>query len=233
MHTLGVYSMVATVCIIIETGIISVISAFQPYIFDAYAENDKRGIGEFYKSFLSVCILIVSAIILVGSNIQFMVKNPALAASLNMVPLMGSGFVFSALYSTYALRIAYAQKPNYHLFICTFFSILNILLNLLLIKPMGIYGIIVAGLVAKIAQCITTIYFAEKCASSSVWKFLFFVSTISFCNIIICWWLYQQGALSILEAAVLQFFINVVLILGISKPRTLLAFVAKKWKRVA
>lgn len=221
MYTLGLYSMVATICALIDIGIIALNSAFQPYLFDAFVEENKRQTANFFKMFLAASILIVTGFILLGSNIQFMVKNRELADSLMMVPLMGSGYVFSGLATVFGLRITYTKKASYYLYVSSSAVAINLLLNFLFISPLGIYGIIIAGIVSKLVMCVTMIYFAEKCAPSNIWKMLLLVAIISFCIIASTWLLYYHGYVNLIMSVILQMLGNMVLILTFIKPQSI------------
>jgi len=228
MFTLGQYSLVATICALIDIGIIALNSAFQPYLFDTFVEGDKRQTTSYYKMFLAASILIVSGFILLGSNMQFMVKNKGLADSLIMIPLMGSGYVFSGLATVYGLRITFSKKASYYMYISSSAVAINLVLNFLLISSLGIYGIIVAGIVSKFFMCITMIYFAEKCAPSNIWKLLLMITIISFCIIAATWLLYYSGFISLIVAVVLQMLGNSLLIVRFIKIGSIRALFIKK-----
>jgi len=220
MYTLGQYSMVATICALMDIGIIALNSAFQPYIFDEFSEKNTLQSRNLYKMFLAASILVVSGLILVGSNMQFMVKDPGLVNSLVMVPLMGSGFVFSGLANVFGLRITYAKKASYYIYVYSSSVGVNLLLNLLLISRMGIYGIIIAGVISKLFMCVAMIYFAEKCESSKAWKMLLLIATISFCIIAANWLFYYLGYINLVVAVILQMLGNILLIFSFIKPRS-------------
>lgn len=221
MYTLGQYSMVATICALIDIGIIALNSAFQPYIFDSFVENKIGQTVSFYKMFLAASILLVAGLVLVGSNMQFMVKDKGLAESLMMVPLMGSSYVFAGLATVLGLSLTYAKKASYYLYVYSFSVGINLVLNFVLITTFGIYGIIIAGIVSKFFLCIAMIYFAEKCVPSNSWKPLLIVAIISFCIIVLTWLLYYNGVINLLAAVVLQMLGNMFLILTFIKPRSI------------
>ncbi len=228
MYSLGQFSMVATICALIDISIISLYSAFQPYIFDAFRENNNKQVKFFYKIFLAATILVGSGLVFVGSNMQFMIKDKGLADSLMMVPLMGSGYVFLGLASVIGLRITYTKKASYYLYVYSSSVGVNLLLDFLFISTMGIYGIIIAGIVSKFVMCITMIYFAEKCAPFSDWKLLLIIAVISFCTITVSWLFFYNGFISLIIAAILQMLGNGLLILTFIKPRSIWDLFIKK-----
>lgn len=157
----GEYSFLATICSVIELAIFALNSALQPYIFDRYAVNRSYTFG-YYRTFILTCLLGIASLILLATNIDFVVKNDQFLTTTPFVIPMMTGFAFATVSNLYALQITFSQKGSFYLYISIMGLLANVSLNYILIPGNGIAGAVAANILTRLVVAITVVYFAQR-----------------------------------------------------------------------
>ncbi len=210
---LGQYSFLATICALADLGIYAFNSAVQPYLFDSFAGKETNSIRNYYKMFIGGTILCISGLILVGSNLQFLIKNESMRSILNMVPLMAGGYIFMGVASIYSLQITYARKSVYYLITYGGALVTNIILNLLFIDKLGMLGIIIASVLTKFLLSALMVYFAQKSYKTKVLRPVLFLVVAFTLNVLLFWILSYKGFISLKLSVIGQFVVSGLIIL--------------------
>lgn len=213
LEMLGQYSFLATICAIAEIGIYAFNAAIQPYVFDSFTNKENAVIRNYYKMFIGATILCISSVILVGSNLQFLIKNESMRSILNMVPLMAGGYIFFGVASIYSLQITYVRKPSYYLITYGGTLLANIALNLLLIDKLGILGIIIASVITKFLLGFFMVYFGQKSFKTIALKPVIILVLTFILNLLLFWSLSYIGFVSFRLAVIGQFVVSGLIIL--------------------
>jgi len=229
---LGQYSFLATICAIAEMGIYAFNAAVQPYLFDSFAGKESNSIKNYYKMFIGASILCISGLILVGSNLQFLIKNESMRSILNMVPLMAGGYIFFAVASVYAMQITFVRKSTYYLITYGGTLLVNIILNLLLIEPLGILGIIIASVLTKFLLGSMMVYFAQKSFKTLTIKPVALLVLAFSVNVFSFWILSYKGIISLFAAVTGQFVVSIFIILFAVKIGIIKQFLSRNAQQV-
>jgi len=227
---LGQYSFLATICAIAELCIYAFNSAVQPYLFDSYSNNENDTIRNYYKLFIGATILSISGLILVGSNLQFFVKNDSMRSILKMVPLMAGGYIFFGVASIYSLQITYARKSIYYLITYGGALVANVGLNLLFIDSLGILGVILASVLTKFLLGSLMVYFAQKSFKTKILKSVIFLVLAFTLNVSFFWVLSFNGFLSLQTAVMAQFIVSGLIIIIAVKTQVLKQYIFKNFQ---
>lgn len=228
MEMLGQYSFLATICAIAELGIYAFNSAIQPFVFDSYVNKEQNAIKIYYKLFIAGVILCISCLILVGTNLQFLIKNQSMVSILNMVPLMAAGYVFFGAANIYALQITYARKSLYYLITYGGALLVNVLLNILLIQKFGILGIIISSFLTKLFLAVFMIFFAQKSFKTYALLSVFILCSAFAINVLFFWCLYYWNYITLQAAVSAQLVVSILIILLSVKPKLLQEYFLNK-----
>ena len=228
MEMLGQYSFLATICAMAELGIYAFNSAIQPFIFDSYVNKEQNAIKVYYKLFIAGVIICISGLIVVGTNLQFLIKNQSMISILKMVPLMAAGYIFFGAANLYALQITYARRSVYYLITYGGALLVNILLNILLIQRFGVLGIIISSFFTKMFLAVFMIFFAQKSFKTYALKPVFILCTAFAINVLFFWCLFYWGYITLQVAVFAQLSVSILIILLSVNPQIIRQYFFKK-----
>lgn len=233
LRSLGIYSILLTISSLIEMIYLALGAALQPFIFDFYLEKDFKKIALLYSVFVTIAVCFGSGLLLVGSNLDLIIKKEIYLEATPYLPVMITGYLFAGVSYLFNLQTIFIQKSKYFVYQSLLILPINITLNLLLIPVLDIWGAVLATVITKIVMSLSSAYYAENAFSVKPgWKFLsplFFFIAISFIFVILC----LRRNLSFKTASVMQFILTLTFLSAVyySKLQTLLTLVLKKYRQ--
>ena len=148
-------------------------SAIQPKIFNIWKDQNLKEstpeVNRYYNGYTAITLFIIPLfLILIPLIVPIVVKTVDYYKSFVFLSILSIGFVMRGLYSMYISPISYFKKT--YLLPGIFFvtAIIQIVLNIFLIKNYGLIGAAWTCLIVKCAQ-VVILYFATK----KIFKFKF------------------------------------------------------------
>lgn len=161
----GLYSLAAQFSTIINLVQSSVNLAFRPWFIEQMdsGEEGRKQIKHMscmimaLYSFCAVCIALFSKEIIV------VMANHAYMDAWKMVPLFVFTQLISFIYYSHVQMLMYDVKMSRYTMVCSFSGLLvNVVVSLLLVGPLGIYGILIAQIVSKVVLSAVTVVMSRR-----------------------------------------------------------------------
>lgn len=205
LKSLGIYSLLTTITSLTEIGYFALGSALQPFIFDYYKANDKKGAQRLYQLFILLSACIVSFIILVGSNLGLFIQNKGYLETINYISIAALGYIFSSMFYIFNLQIIFAKKSKYFIYLGLYLLFTSLLINSLLIPKFGIWGAVISSCVSRFLSVLTIYYFANKSFKLPFEKSNYLIILLFFLLIAGFWLLSWYHIISFSLGGILQF----------------------------
>ncbi|MEO8886363.1 MAG: lipopolysaccharide biosynthesis protein [Mucilaginibacter sp.] len=234
LRSLGIYSILLTLSSLIEMIYLALGAALQPFIFDFYLEKNLKKTALLYGIFITITVCFGSGLLLLGSNLDLLIKKEVYLEATPYLSVMIIGYFFASISYLFNLQVIYIQKSKYFVYQSMLILPINIMCNIILIPVLDIWGAVLATVITKIVMSLSSIYYAEKYFSVKPgWKFLspvlfFIVLALFFLTICL------MGYITFKIASIIQFIIVLtgVSALNYSKIQTILSLVLKKYRQV-
>lgn len=212
LGNVGVYSLLFIICSLSDLVVFSIGSGVQPYLFDYFKDNNKTKINAVYKLWVSTTVIVISAIILLGSHLNLIIHKKSYMEIPSYLPIMILGFIFSAFAYLLNLQITYAKKSVYFFKSNLILVLLNLVSCYFFVSRFGIWGAVISSLLTKFAFNLISVYYVNKIFSTKVNRdlILFIITTIVV--IVFFWMLAFYKILSFSTASILQFFICMIIV---------------------
>lgn len=165
----GLYSVASQFGNIVNVIVSSFNSAYSPWFFNAYdkCEYDKiRKVGTLIAVSISGVAFVIS---LFSPEVLKIMVQDEFSIVWSIIPLLCFAYVFQGLYSVFA-SVLFLEKTKYVFIITISSMIVNILLNILLIPPMGYIGSAIACFVTFFIKSIIALILARKFDSNIQFK---------------------------------------------------------------
>jgi len=162
LRSLGIYSFLLTISSLTEMIYLAFGAALQPFIFDFYVEENKKKVHMLYRFFVMITVCFGSALVLIGSNMDIIIKKQVFLEAMPYLAVMTVGYAAAGVSYLFNLQIIYKQKSKYFLHQSAFILPFNIILNLILIQLMDVWGAVLATVLTKIVMAICSRHYAEK-----------------------------------------------------------------------
>lgn len=156
LASLGVYSVASQFGHIADTVQSYVGQAYGPWLFEklhAHAEGYRAGIRKISGLLSAVVGLFLLGIALFAQDYILLLVDPDYADAWRYVPLIVAVFAIKTMYYFYVEILFYYKKASKLLFTATLSgSLLNLLLSAFMIPMWGVYGSILADMVAMVLR---------------------------------------------------------------------------------
>jgi O-antigen/teichoic acid export membrane protein len=215
MKSLGVYSFLSTISSLTEMGFLALGAALQPFIFDFFKAGDNKKAQHLYRVFLLLTACLVSAIILLGSNLDLLVKNKGYLEMVKYLTVMTVGYFFSSITYLFSLQIIYAKKSRYFIYFSIIVLCTNLSLNAVLLPLYGIWGAVISSALTKLIGALTSLYFANRSYAFSFDKRNYVMLSVLIAVMLFFWWLGSINYLSYNITSILQFLATIILIAAV------------------
>ncbi|MEM9549073.1 MAG: oligosaccharide flippase family protein [Bacteroidota bacterium] len=143
LATVGSYAVLTSLLLLAENVFNSLINAFRPKIFESFnvlGKQEIENVGRLIRLYLLLALLVLSGVILIGSNLSLITQN---LKYLSLVPLFTLGaltLIPRVVVRVYSLQLLYVKKTRLIAMI-TLISMAILILSLVLLVPVfGIAG---------------------------------------------------------------------------------------------
>lgn len=220
---ISIYNVYTLPLISIKTFIEVISNSFKSYFGSLIAQNDSKLLSKFdlyeYTMHYSITIVMASCMILLVPFVMVYTKG------VNDIQYQNNVFaLFICLaYTAYALRIIYTNvifasgkfkaTQNY----CILECVINLVISLILVKPLGIIGVAIGTLISSQYRLIISAYYLSKNVINLKFKnflFLLLVDVLCFMLVILFWHFFEYRVSNFLNwfiYAVSVFAINVII----------------------
>jgi len=161
----GLYSLASQFSTIINMVQASINLAFRPWFIEQMnsGEEGRRQIRYMtcmITAFYSFCAV---GIALFSKEIIVVMANHAYLDAWKMVPLFVFTQLISFVYYSHVQMLLYNVSMSRYTVICSFSGLaVNVAVSLALVKPLGIYGILIGQMVSKVALSAVTVVMSRR-----------------------------------------------------------------------
>lgn len=149
----GLYTLASQFATIVNLVQSSINLAFRPWFVEQmqYGDEGKKQIKSMSCMIMSLFCFCSVAVALFSKEIVFIMADKEYFEAWKMVPFFIFTQLISFIYYSHVQAIMYNVKMSKFTSVCSFSGLfVNIVVSLLLIKPLGIYGVLIGQLVSKI-----------------------------------------------------------------------------------
>lgn len=162
LDSLGVFSLgtkIASIMIIVNIGLATALS---PLIYKHHKEQDTPvKIGVVFRYYVLAGVMILAALSLFAGTIIDVFANENYMAAAICIPLLASSVFFSSLLQFFP-GLALSKRTGLMSLITVIASVLNLILNLLLIDRFGIFGCSIATAVCFLLNFLLLYRYSQK-----------------------------------------------------------------------
>ena len=184
-YWVGIYSFNYNMGIILNVINMSINNAWVVWYFKALKEKRDKEINEKSKIYIVLFTFITSLVILTSKESVMILADKRYWDGVGILPIIILGYYFVFLYTFSINYEFYKKNTNYIAIGGVIASIINILLNYVLIPIMGIYGAAISTLFAYIILFIIHEFIVRKVFKHSDFEVKYFVYSILFISFII------------------------------------------------
>ncbi len=175
LNDLGLFSTAATLALMLNIVTNSAYKAFEPLFFKHFGKDDFIGIYTNIKN-MYIYLTLVGALFLSLFSKEFFIifSSKEFLLAHKFVPYILIGTVASSISLLYSTIITAMGKTKHNALITIFGALCSILVNILLLKVIGIWAAILASALTYILSLLIRIYFSKRqfFESKSVMAFL-------------------------------------------------------------
>lgn len=131
----------------------SMISAWNPWVFDRLNAFEMKQIKKASYSYLLIFLFLCVCIIFFAPEILFVLGGEAYKKAIYVVPPVVAAYMFSMVYSLYAGIEQYYKKQKYFAVVAIICAVLNITLNYIFIPIFGYIAAAYTTLISTILEC--------------------------------------------------------------------------------
>lgn len=149
----GIYSLGFKIANTILFVVMSIQLALTPLIFKSFDRPESKRFFSKILTYLSffIMFLVVSLSMFGFEIIRVLARNPDYWPAINVVPIVALGIFIGMVKDTTGIGLIITRKTHQMAFITASMSVLNLLLDLLLIPRMQVFGAAIANLLTQFA----------------------------------------------------------------------------------
>lgn len=188
----GLYTLAAQFSSIVNLVINGVNLAFRPWFVEQMqcGEEGRRQIKQMSCLIMALYSFCTVGVSLFSKEIVMVMAEDSYWDAWLMIPLFVEAQLISFVYYSHVQALMYNEKASKYTVICSFSGILvNLTLSLILVEPLGIYGVLIGLVSSKIVLAFITVVlsrFAEK-VDFGLTKMLFFIVTSTMLSALGTW----------------------------------------------
>ena len=142
--------------------------------------NYEEIFSRIFTYFTFVLLFVGMTISMLARDIVHLMADKAYWSAYAIIPLLTLAHVIFGFYYHFYVPIFYEKKTKYFAYINVMNAILNLGLNFLLIKPMGVWGAALSTLICYIFRSGSCFYYANKLHKISVeWRRIIYLAVIA------------------------------------------------------
>ena len=181
----GVYSFASNISMVMLVLISVVHSAWNPYYFRYMNDKDYTSIDRDYDLIWRVTLFVGVAVSLFCYEIGNLVGPSEYNTDLHIIPILVLGYIFYQWAYVYMRNVGYAKKTIWNAIVVVFSGVVNILLNAILIAPLGTLGIAVSFSVAYLFMLVLGAILNKYVLKCYAPKLLSFIKPLVYSTILI------------------------------------------------
>ena len=161
----GLYTLAAQFSTIMSLVQSSINLAFRPWFIEQMNAGEE---GRFRIKYMSIMIMSIYSfasvsISLFCKEILILMAEQSYAHAWKMVPFFVIAQLITFVYYSHVQALMYNTKMSKFTVICSSSGLaVNIVVSLLLVKPLNIYGILIASIISKVTMAILTVYVSRQ-----------------------------------------------------------------------
>ena len=161
----GLYTLAAQFSTLISLVQSSINLAFRPWFIEQMDNGDE---GRSQIKYMSVMIMSIYSFAAVGiclfsKEIVIMMAEQSYANAWKMVPFFIIAQLITFIYYSHVQALMYNVKMSRYTVFCSSSGLaVNVIVSLLLVKPLNIYGVLIASIVSKLIMAILTVFLSRK-----------------------------------------------------------------------
>lgn len=158
----GYYSLALTVGSLVSIAISIAHQAWNPYYFEHMNNRNYKQIDSDFDKIFRITLFIAIAISAFGKEIGLLLAKKEFSGSLYLIPIFTIGYIFYQFSYAYLRNFGYSKKTYYMTLTVLLSGLLNIILNVLLIKKLGELGAAISFSLSYIFMAIIGWFFNKK-----------------------------------------------------------------------
>ena len=178
----GLYTLASQFSTLISLVQSSINLAFRPWFIE---QMDNGEDGRSQIKYMSVMIMSIYSFAAVGiclfcKEIVVMMAEQSYTNAWKMVPFFVVAQLITFIYYSHVQALMYNVKMSKFTVFCSSSGLaVNIIVSLLLVKPLNIYGVLIASLVSKVTMAMLTVYVSRKAekVDFGLKKMIFYILT--------------------------------------------------------
>ncbi len=187
-----------------------------PTIAKLYDEGDisetRNYLNYSLKYFMMIAVPAAFGLSILAKPVLQILTTPEFIPGAIIVPFVASGIVIAAFHPIGEYIILLAKKTRLLVILLSASAVLNIILNIILIPPMGILGAAVATLIAYVVLGISVLLVSRRYLKFDINPAFIFKSIISSAVMALCIWLIAPASIAMV---IVSIFAGVLIYFGI------------------
>lgn len=154
ISTAGYYSLALTVGSLVSIAISVTHQAWNPYFMQYMNEKNYLQLDKDFIRIFKVTTVVAFSIATFGGEIGLLLAKREFLGSMYLIPVFTIGYVFYQLSYAYLRNFGYSRSTHYMTITVLISGISNVLLNVILIKPLGELGAAISFALSYIIMAI-------------------------------------------------------------------------------
>ena len=163
---LGVYSLGVKFAGLINVFIIQSFQlGYLPIAFKIYNQPDAKKFFTKIMTYLTLVLIVTSLAVSLFSKEAIILiarKNPDFWRAFLLIPVLCLGHVFKGIQYLLSLSMHYVKKTKINAFVVVFCAALNIGINLVIVKPLGIFGAALSTFFCYFVMAVIYYFYSQK-----------------------------------------------------------------------
>lgn len=151
----GYYSIALAISGLVSVAIAVTHQAWNPYYFEYMNSRNYVQIDKDYSKIFRITLFIAIGISAFGKEIGMLLAKKEFAGSLYLIPIFTLGYIFYQLAYAYMRNFGYSKKTYFMTITVLLSGLSNVLLNLILMKPLGELGAAISFVLSYMLMAFT------------------------------------------------------------------------------
>lgn len=140
-ESVGLYSFSSNIAMLMLVYIMLIHEAWNPYYFRYLNAKDYRSVDNDYDLIWRITLIIALGLSVFSYEIGFLLGSNDYTESLYLIPILTLGYCFYQWSYVYMRNFGFAKKTIWNAFVVMISGIVNIALNSILLKYLGVLGV--------------------------------------------------------------------------------------------
>lgn len=141
---IGIYSLFYSFCSILSVIVTALNNSWTPFYFDYIDEKKWSVLKEKSRNYIHFFSIICFGFIMLSREVSYIIGDSSYRGGINIIPVLALGIYFTFIYQFIINYEFFYKKTKIISFGTVFASVLNVILNAILIPLWGMYGAAIA-----------------------------------------------------------------------------------------